>query len=122
MDHLLQPVSLIPLLPDEEAGVQKADARAQHCHSKTLRFHGIQKLAKCDVAVVLEPVPELVHLHFSLFALVFALRTRYGLTEGYKRQGQIDEAVLVVLKLILAIDELIELEADKSSCQSSGSG
>ena len=122
MDHLLHPASLIPLLLGEEAGVQKADTRAQHCHSKALRFHGIQKLAKRDVVVVLEPVPEFVHLHFPLFALVFALRTSYGLTEGYKRQGQIDEAVLVVLKLVLAIDELIELEADKSGCQSSGSG
>ena len=56
--------------------------------------------------VEIESVPELVDLRI----VVFALRRCNWLRETEEWQCQIDESVPVVIKLVLAIDELVKFE------------
>ena len=73
-----------------------------------LRLEPINKLLQCRVVLELEAVPER-----PLSLAVLALLRCDGLGEAEERQREVDEAVLVVLELLLAVDEL---RADVSLC------
>lgn len=81
----------------------------------------IEKLLQRDV-VDFESVPNLVQLDFAVGSLVFHLGTGNGLTESEEWQSQVDEAVLELLNVILAIDDLVKLKDDEACDKGSGGG
>ena len=66
-----------------------------------LLLEPIDNLLKRRVVLELEPVPER-----PLGLAVLALLRRDGLGEAEERKREVDEAVLVVLELLLAVDDL----------------
>ena len=61
----------------------------------------VDNLAERRVVGELETVPQR-----PLHSAVLILRGRNRLREPEERQGEVDEAVLVVLKLVLAVNDL----------------
>ena len=117
----LETVSLLKLRWREERGVKKTDAGAQHADAQSLGLEGIQKLLQSDV-LNLKTVPNLVQGDLAIRSLVFHLGTGNWFTETKERQCKVDETILVLLKIILAVDNLVELKHNQAGNQRSGRG
>jgi hypothetical protein len=66
----------------------------------------IEKLSKRDV-INFKSVPDLVQFDLALGSLVLHLGASNGLTESEEGQSQVDEAVLELLNIVLAVDDLV---------------
>lgn len=110
----LECVAVLELGRREEACIQQADARAEHADAKALLLKVVEKLLERNV-FDLEPVPNLVQLDLAIRALVFNLGTSNGLAESKEWQSQVDEAVLVLLNIILAVNDLVEFQNNQAS-------
>lgn len=80
----------------------------------------IDELSQCDV-LDLESIPQLVNSHISILAHVFVLGTCDRLAEAEEWQRKVNEAVLVFLDVVIAVEDLVELKNDQSG-DKSGSG
>ena len=90
------------LLLGEERAPEHADALRDHADLKlVLALEPVDDLLERRVVLELEAVPER-----PLRVAVLVLLRRDGLREAEERQCEVDEAVLVVLELVLAVDEL----------------
>lgn len=95
-------------------------------HRNTLRHHlqlelvlllePVNDLLQRRVAVDLEAVPESPLL--VLVVLLLGGSNRLG--EAEEGKCEVDETVLVLLNVVLAVDDLVELKADKAYCEGSG--
>lgn len=81
----------------------------------------IKKLLQRDV-VDLKSVPNLVQLDLAVGPLVLHCGTSDGLTKSEEWQSQVDEAVLELLNVILAIDNLVKLNDDEACDKGRGGG
>ncbi|CAF3535359.1 unnamed protein product [Fusarium graminearum] len=70
----------------------------------------------------LETVPDSIQLNLAVGSLIFHLGTGDWLTETKEGQCQVDETILVLLKIILAINDLVQLQNNQASHQRSGCG
>lgn len=109
----LECVAVLELGRREEACIQQADARAEHADAETLLLKVVEKLLERDV-FDLESVPNLVQLDLAIRPLKFNLGTSNGLAESKEWQSQVDEAVLVLLDIILAVNDLVELKDNQA--------
>lgn len=82
-----------------------------------LLLEPVDDLLERRVALDLEAVPER-----PLGLVVLLLGGRDGLREAEEGEGEVDEAVLVLLNVVLTVDDLVELEADKADSESGGGG
>ena len=93
---------LLALLLADERAPEHADALRDHADLKlVLALEPVDDLLERRVVLELEAVPER-----PLGVAVLVLLRRDGLRETEERQCEVDKAVLVVLKLVLAVDEL----------------
>jgi hypothetical protein len=105
------------LLADERAP-QHADALADHANVETvLLLEVVDDLLKCWVVVEREAVPQR-----PLSCAVLLLLRGNGLREADERQRKVDETVLEVVQLCLAVDELVQFEADETRHERRGRG
>ena len=109
----LQRVAILELARREEARIQQADARAQHRDLQALRHERVEQLLQRNV-VDLEAVPDLVDLDLAVWSLVRALGGSDRLGEAKEWQRQVDESVLVLLDICLAVEDLVKLENDQA--------
>ena len=93
---------LLTLLLANERAPEHADSLRDHADVQfVLASEPVDNLLERRVVLELEAVPER-----PLRVAVLILLRRDGLREAEERQCEVDEAVLVVLELVLAIDEL----------------
>ncbi|KAI6759397.1 hypothetical protein HG530_010077 [Fusarium avenaceum] len=118
LDQLAQlhGVSLLELGRWEERGIEETDARAQHTDTETLGLESVQKLLKGNI-LNLKTVPDLVQGNLALWSLVFHLGTGDRFAETKEGQCQVDEPVLVLLQVILAVDDLEQFKHHQSGNQ-----
>lgn len=76
----------------------------------------VQELSQRRIAFNLKPVPQ-----SPLSLTILLLRCRNRLRETEEGQSQIYETVLVVHKLVLAVDQLVKFQANQTDGESSGS-
>ena len=94
--------ALLALLLADERAPEHADALADHADLElVLALEVVHDLLERRVVLELEAVPER-----PLRVSVLVLLRRDGLRETEERQCEVDKAVLVVLELVLAVDEL----------------
>ena len=63
----------------------------------------------------LEAIPQLVEGNLAVGSQVFVLGASDGLTEAKEWQCKIDEAILVLLNVGLAVQDLVQLKVDQTS-------
>lgn len=105
-----------------EEGVEHAHSLRKHGDLQALLFLEVtHELVQGHLLVPVvgqhEPVPE-----GPLVAVVRLGRSLDGLGEIDEGQGQVGESVLVLLQLLVALDKLVELEADEAADERSGGG
>ncbi|CCF39279.1 hypothetical protein CH063_10151 [Colletotrichum higginsianum] len=105
----LEVLAVLELGRREEAGVQQANTGAEHRNGETLLLKVLQKLLKRDIGH-LETVPDLVQLDDAVGALEFHLRASNRLAEAKEGQREVDEAVLVLFQILLAVNNLVQLQ------------
>lgn len=116
----LEAIAVIEFGRREKAGVEKTDTGAQHRDIKTFGCEEVNQLSQSDIAN-LKAVPELVNSDlFASLALVGSLGAGDRLTEAKEWQGEVHEAILVLLNISLSINDLVEFKDDKTSDKCSG--
>ena len=73
-----------------------------------------------EVPFKVKSIPQLIYslLNFVTALVeskILALGASNGFTEGDKWKSEINESIAVILKLVLAIDNLVELKTNKTS-------
>ena len=76
-----------------------------------------------EVPFKVKSIPQLIYGLLNLITAlieskVLAFGASNGFTKGDKWKSEVDESIAIVLKPVLAIDNLVELEANKASDQS----
>ena len=108
-------VSTYLLLSDERTP-KHTDTLTDHAHiQRMLLPEPSDELLQRRVILELKTVPKRP-LHTTVLALLRGDRLR----EPEERQSEIDETVLVVFELVLAVDDLVKLQAHQTSDQSGG--
>lgn len=105
----------------EEGCVQQTNARAHHGNVQAPLLKVCNQLLESDV-VDLESVPNFIESHLAVRSPVLDLWTGNRLAEAKEWQCKIDEAILVLLNVVLAINDLVKLEDDQTCHQSRGGG
>lgn len=123
LDQLAQlhRILVLSLRRREEGRVQQAHARAHHRDLQATGLEVIDQLLQRDI-IELEAVPDLVKRHLAVGTHVLNLGAGNRLAEAKKGQGQVDEAVLVLLDVVLAVDDLEQLKDDQAGDQRRGGG
>lgn len=101
-----------------EAGIQKTDPGTDHSHLQAQVGEVVQEFLQRNI-LHLKSIPDPVDGDFTLLSHVFALWTANRLAESKEWKRKIHEAVLVLLDILLAIDQLVELKGDQPSYKGS---
>lgn len=101
-----------------EKSIEHRHPAGHHSHLQiVLRLEKGDELGQGDVSLDIKAVPEGPRV-----LVVLVLGSGNGLGESKEGEGEVDEAILVILNLVLAGNQLVELEADKSGDKGGGGG
>lgn len=104
------------LLRGDERGPQHGNTLRNHLYFQlVVLLEPFQELLQRRIALDLKPVPQ-----SPLSLAILLLRRRNRLRETEEGQRQIHETVLVVLKLVLAVNQLVKFQANQTDSESSG--
>jgi len=114
---------LLSFLWREEAGIEQGHSTAQHGNFQSHCRKPAEDILESEVPFKVKSIPQLIYSLLNLATAlveskVLALGASNGFTEGDKWKSEVDESIAVILKFVLAIDNLVELEANKSGNQS----
>lgn len=101
----------------DERGPQHGNTLRNHLYFQlVVLLEPIQELLQRRIGLNLKPVPQ-----SPLSLPILLLRRCNRLRETEEGQSQIHETVLVVLKLVLAVNQLVKFQANQTDSESSGS-